>query len=165
MTKDEKEAIKALIATHKWDLREKLLEHLRTLPDETKEPEEDRLTGSQFSALHLYCKHLSEALNDAGLTIQVVLAEAMEINWTPERVKELLWKKSQAQLFGTKSTKELKKTGQIDLIVDHINRYLGEKFELEHVPFPNEEGKNNIRLNAINNLSTPDYPEYVEPTI
>jgi hypothetical protein len=84
--------------------------------------------------LHLYFTHLADALNEAGYNVQLVLKEKVEIDWTPELVKEVLWRTTQKVLLGKISTKELSKQEDID----RITRHLGEKFGI-HVEFPSHE--------------------------
>jgi hypothetical protein len=98
-------------------------------------------TGSQNDALHLWFTFLAEALNEAGLTVQEVLAQKMELNWTPYMVKELLWKEAQKRLYGKDSTAKLDKVSEIDNIHDHLTRHLGEKFHIEYIPFPHDPQK------------------------
>lgn len=98
-------------------------------------------TFDQNSALHKYFELLADALNDAGLTVQAVLEKKIELNWTPEMIKELLWREVQMRLYGKKSTTKLDKVGEIDNIHDHLTRHLGEKFGLEYIPFPCDHEK------------------------
>jgi hypothetical protein len=94
----------------------------------------------QNRALHLYFKNLALELNLAGLTIQEVVKHKMEMDWTPESVKELLWRPAQLRLLGKRSTTELLKHEDIDLIWEHLNRHLGEKLGI-YVPFPSAESE------------------------
>ena len=68
----------------------------------------------------------------------MVVKEKMDLDWNGELVKELLWRPVQKRILGKVSTTELQKIEDIDKVYDHINRYLGEKFEI-HVPFPQDE--------------------------
>lgn len=98
----------------------------------------EKRTGQQNRALHLYFTHLAEALNDAGYNVQLVLSHTMDLDWTPELAKELLWRTAQQALLGKQSTTELNKQQEIDLVYSHLNRYISERFGL-HVPFPSHE--------------------------
>ena len=84
---------------------------------------------------------ISELLNNAGLTVQEVLSEKVELEWTPFRVKENLWRDFQMRMFGKESTKDLDKVEDIDKIHHHFTRFLGEKFHLENPEFPNDPNK------------------------
>jgi hypothetical protein len=103
---------------------------------------ENKRTLTQNNSIHLYCEQIAEVFNELGLDVHVVLKEGMNTHWTPNAVKELLWRPTQMALFNKKSTTELSKTGEIDQIVDVINRHLSERFGefgYEFVPFPNWE--------------------------
>lgn len=112
----------------------------------------ERTTGvrtmDQNSAMHVYFKLIADALNDAGYSVQEVLAQKMELDWTPYRVKELLWKDAQFRLFGKESTTQLDKVEEIDNIHDHLTRHLGEKFHIEYIPFPHDPNKTKINIGS-----------------
>lgn len=95
-------------------------------------------TENQNKALHLYFMWLATELNLAGYTVQLVLKQKMDLDWTPEMCKELLWRPAQQAILKKKSTTELDKIQDIDIIYEHLNRHLGEKFGI-HIPFPNDE--------------------------
>lgn len=86
----------------------------------------------------MYFSLLAQELNEAGLTAQLVLKEKMELNWTSEMIKELLWRPAQKAITKKRSTTQLNKQKEIDVIYDHLTRHLGEKFGI-HVPFPTHE--------------------------
>lgn len=92
-------------------------------------------TDQQNRALHLWFELLATELNNAGYTVQLVLSKKMDLDWDKEKVKELLWRPAQRAILGKESTTELNKQEDIDKVFDHLNRHLGEKFEL-HVEFP-----------------------------
>ena len=50
-------------------------------------------TSVQSNALHKYCGDLAKALNDSGQDMRMV-KDDVELPWTKETVKELLWKLS-----------------------------------------------------------------------
>ena len=95
-------------------------------------------SGQQNNALHLWFSLVADELNLAGYTVQLVMKEKIDLDWDASKVKELLWRPSQVALTGKKSTTELSKVSDIDIVWEHLNRHLGEKFGL-HVPFPSEE--------------------------
>lgn len=86
----------------------------------------------------MYFRLLAEELNSAGYTVQLVLKEKMDLDWTPDSVKELLWRPAQKAILKKKSTKQLEKQKDIDTVFDHLNRHLSEKFGLS-VQFPSHE--------------------------
>ena len=100
---------------------------------------------TQNNALHLWFELVAKELNDGGLHVQKVLEQTIEINWNKDLVKNTLWRPVQVALLKKKSTTELKKTEDIDVVYEHLNRYLSDKFGL-HVPFPNWEDKDEAVL-------------------
>jgi hypothetical protein len=114
---------------------------------------EQKITGRQRRALELWFRLLADTLNEAGYSVQTILKAKKEIDWTHDNVKELLWKSTQRALFNKPSTKQLKKTEEIDLIYNHLVRHLGEKFGIEVPPWPHfETGQDYIE--ATSTLST-----------
>jgi len=95
-------------------------------------------TLQQNKALHAFYTELSNELNDHGVTIQKFLGNAVEINFTPKLVKELIWRPIQKYLTDKGSTTELDKTQEIDLVYDHITRHLGELYGI-FVEFPHRD--------------------------
>lgn len=99
-------------------------------------------TLDQNAALHLYFSLVADELNAAGFPIKATLEHyKVDIDWSAESVKSLIWKPIQKHLTGKKSTTELKKTGEIDEVYDHINRWLSNEPFNVHVPFPNDPEK------------------------
>jgi len=94
-------------------------------------------TSQQNRALHLWFQQVADELNGGGYNVQLVIKEQLDVDWTGELVKELLWRMVMIAVVGKRSTTELKKHEEIDTIYDTLNRHLGEKFGI-HVAFPNE---------------------------
>jgi len=82
-------------------------------------------TNQQNKALHLYFKMLADTLNDAGLDMRKTLKPNVSIDWTPETVKEYLWRPVQKVQLRKTSTTELT-TDEITKVWETINRFLGE---------------------------------------
>lgn len=119
-------------------------------------------TIDQNSAMHLWFQHVADELNGAGLPIKQTLAHyKVDLDWSAESVKSLIWKPIQWALFAKKSTTDLKK-GEIDPIFEHINRFLSQLGV--HVDFPHDPQKQKEKqyLGAPK-LPTP-YPEDYSPT-
>ena len=94
-------------------------------------------TYLQNNAIHKYLTMLTDEFNDSGLTVQQVLAQAVEREWTMLGGKEQIWRPIQKALFDTESTTKLDRK-QVSEVYNVIDRHTGEKFGL-HVPFPNKE--------------------------
>lgn len=72
----------------------------------------------QNRALHKLFAILSDQLNELGETYKYIwLDEVMELSFTPELIKESLWRKIQLALFNKQSTKDLT-TNEINQIID-----------------------------------------------
>lgn len=97
--------------------------------------DEPNRTLTQNRALHLWFKQKAQQCNDAGITVQQVMNETIELEMTESQMKEI-WRQVQKALYGEKSTTKLKKHEQIEYIFDHLNRFFGEKFHLDYLPFP-----------------------------
>lgn len=97
-------------------------------------------TLPQNASMHVLFEQLANDLNDRGLSVQKVLSHSMEIDWNEKRVKELLWRPTQIELTGKKSTTTLDKTSEIDEIYETLNRFVAQ-FGV-HIPFPSQATKN-----------------------
>lgn len=102
-------------------------------------------TIKQNSALHLWFSQLADELNMAGYTVQLVLKEKIDLDWSGDMVKELLWRPAQKALLKKKSTTELGKLEDMDKVYEHLNRHIGEKFGL-HIPFPTDQELQELKL-------------------
>jgi hypothetical protein len=99
------------------------------------------ITQQQFSALHLLLSQLATQLNESGIDMKKLLKKEVDISWTTYSVKEYLWKPLQKALVGKKSTTELDKIGELELVYDNLNRILIERTggEINLPPFPSKE--------------------------
>lgn len=83
-------------------------------------------TLTQNRALHLYCEHLAQALNDGGFDFRATIKDGVEVPWSMELVKAYMWKPIQEAMTGHDSTtKPL--TGQYGEIYEVLNRYTASK--------------------------------------
>lgn len=95
-------------------------------------------TSQQNRSLHLYCELLADALNSAGYEMKAVLAvKQIDVPWSPERVKEVLWRPIQIAMTGKHSTTDLNRLepGQV---YEVLNRHIAQNFGVS-VPWPSEE--------------------------
>ena len=98
----------------------------------------DTRTVLQNSALHKYFQLLSEALNDAGYDMKhVVNMKKADIPWTPEMIKENLWRGIQISMELPVSTADQRRTSY-SKIYENLNRFTSSKLGV-HVPFPSED--------------------------
>lgn len=97
-------------------------------------------TLKQNSSLHLLFKQISDDCMEKGIDMREVVKKEVPIPCTPANIK-WLWKLLQEALFKTKSTTELKKTGEIEVVYDTFNKILIERTngEISLPPFPSIE--------------------------
>ncbi len=84
-------------------------------------------TPLQNRAMHKYFTMLAEELNAAGLDMKTVLKPTVDIPWTPESIKNHLWRPVQDAMFDKESTTELT-TKDLTQVYETLTRHLGEKF-------------------------------------
>jgi len=102
---------------------------------------ETKRTLQQNKAIHKLFELLSDELNTKGLDMKLVLKPSYQIWWTPEAVKEHLWKPLQEAMYAKKSTTELN-TAQVSKVYEQLGKILGEKFGAE-VEFPSYQETEN----------------------
>ena len=95
-------------------------------------------TNQQNKALHKYFAELANELNDHGLDMRTFLKPGIEIWWTPEMVKNYIWRPVQEIMFSKLSTTQLTTT-EIDKVLDIITRKIGQDHGLQ-VDFPSIDG-------------------------
>lgn len=120
-----------------------LIAHIRNQFEEHKYLKVSLSNGKQRSltqnrALHLYCQHLADALNAAGLDFRTMIKEEIDVPWTMELVKDHLWRPIQKAVTGEDSTVKPER-GEYSKIYDVLNKHLGEKKGL-FVAWPTREG-------------------------
>src|SRR3972149_5432828 len=77
----------------------------------------EKRTHQQNKSLHLLFTQIAKECLDKGIEMRQLVRENVPIEVTPENLK-WLWKLLQNALFKTKSTTELKKLGQIEIVYD-----------------------------------------------
>lgn len=104
-------------------------------------------TPSQHSALFLWYAMIEKEAENAGITWNQLVGKTHQLRITKEGL-HAMGKQLQKALWGTTSTKELKKTGQIDILQEHFVD-LFSKVGLELPPFPVDEDKQNQLIKAL----------------
>ena len=94
-------------------------------------------TPLQNKSLHKYFDLLSNALNDSGQDMRMVLKPEIEIPWTKDSIKELMFKPIAKAMFNVDSTTELD-TKQISEAYEVLNRHTSDKLGVS-VIWPHEE--------------------------
>jgi len=139
--------LKRIVELNSWHREEALVNFLNELS-----PIQQR-TGQQNRGMHKFFSMLSETLNLAGLEMKLILKGDTQIWWTPDSVKEYLWRPIQKSMFGKESTTELDKQIEIDKIHEQLMHILGEKHGVEYIPFPVETKKEEEKTEV-------EYPDY-----
>lgn len=154
MTQHEYDTIKLILSGKPWLVRDQLEIFLK----EVEITEKETRTSEQNRALHKWFGQIAQLCQESGIDAKVLMSKTMNVEVTPEIVKEM-WRVMQSYLYGKRSTTELEKQGQIDTIVDHFVRFFGERFELVLPPFPSKETK------YAGNTNVPYPDDYQPPTI
>lgn len=97
-------------------------------------------TLRQNRAMHLWFSKVAQELNAGGYSVKQVLEKKIEIEWTQDLVKEALWRPVQKVTVRKNSTTKLRKSQEIDIVYDHLNRFLGENFGI-YVEWPHFESE------------------------
>lgn len=85
---------------------------------------EKKRSSQQNRALHKYCELIADELNKEKLVIQDVIK--INTQWDMIRVKELIFKPVVKSLYNKDSTTKLNQN-ELDMVIDTITYYLGEK--------------------------------------
>ena len=99
--------------------------------------QDKKRTLAQNRSIHLWFEHLSQSLNESGLTIEKTLTGKVEILWNSTTVKEILFKQIMKHYTGKQSTTELT-TKELSQVAEMLTKYLAENHGLV-VDFPSEE--------------------------
>jgi hypothetical protein len=104
------------------------------------EKKDSTRTPTQNNSLYLFFKQVSDQCLEKGIDMREIVKDNVEIECTPENIK-WIWLKLQYFLFKTKSTKQLKNNGQIDIIYRNFTKIVSERTQGEVIvpPFPCEE--------------------------
>lgn len=116
----------------------KLIES-RELPFAVDMNPERKRTSKQNSSLHVYCRKLADALNNAGLDMRRVMKPEYELPWSTYSVKDFLWRPIQDAILRKKSTTELT-TVETQEVYKVLDANLGEKFGVS-IPWPSKESQ------------------------
>jgi len=94
-------------------------------------------TLTQNAALHKYCTQLADALNDAGLDFRETIKHDVDVPWSPELVKNFMWRPIQKAVTGHDSSTK-PETHQYGEIYETLNRHTSAKLGV-FVPWPCKE--------------------------
>ena len=111
---------------------------LRDLLDEATQYDNKR-TIAQNSAMHKWFQHVADMINDAGYDVRTFFKEHISIPFTPQIVKDEIWRKIQVVMFDKESTTQLTKP-EVSEVEKVVARALAEKGIIPP-PFPSQENK------------------------
>lgn len=108
---------------------------------EREEKKKKLRTDAQNRAMHKFFEVLAEDMNLHGIDLRMVLIQMQfaDISATKQNVKDFIWRPFQIALLNKKSTTELEKQKEIDLIWDNLNRFFSDKFKYQIPYFPSIE--------------------------
>lgn len=96
-------------------------------------------TNAQNRAIYVNFELIAEALNDAGYDVATVLQKKpMPVPWTPQSVKEQLWKPAQKAYLNKDSTADLERK-EVDEVDQIVKRFLAQEFGVDAGGFPSIE--------------------------
>lgn len=104
--------------------------------DRNSDPAQQR-TKLQNRAVHLWFSHIADTFNNHGLDKQTVLSKRVGIRWTPEAVKEDLFKILIKAMYQKSSTTELT-TKEFTAAAEMLRDVLAKDYGVD-VDFPSEE--------------------------
>ncbi|KKR09552.1 MAG: hypothetical protein UT35_C0002G0002 [Candidatus Yanofskybacteria bacterium GW2011_GWD1_39_16] len=145
-------------AENKKEALKKAEEAMKFLEVHSFKVQPEKRTLPQNRSLHLLFTQIAKECLDKGIEMRQLVKENVPIEVTPENIK-WLWKLLQNALFKTKSTTELKKTGQIEVVYDNFAKIVSERTQGEIIlpPFPSLK-------NQPKEKPAYDYPASIEPT-
>ena len=109
-------------------------EEIRALGDglfiiDIKPATEDKArTLAQNASIHKYCAMLADDFNSAGYDLHTILNQAVARQWTPEAVKELIWREVQKALYDKESTTKLN-TKEVSKVYEVVSQHLAQTFD------------------------------------
>lgn len=106
----------------------------------------DLLSRKQQSSLERYCREVATSLNDCGMYQYVKCdifkdnSDMVEVEWTHDSVKELMWKPIQMALYpNCKSTRQLKKS-EVTKVYEMLHNTLAKRSKNQvYVLFPSRD--------------------------
>jgi hypothetical protein len=146
MTTQQKYQLKKYIESNETDKALTFLKSIDTRPERTL---------SQNSALHLWFNMIEREAENQGVTWDMLVRHTSQLRVTSEALKSASKQLIKA-LWGYSSTTQLKKTGDLDVVIDHMTDWLSK--EMEVPPFPHDSDKGNDLLKAMEKAKELNYP-------
>ncbi|PHR99240.1 MAG: hypothetical protein COA78_25185 [Blastopirellula sp.] len=99
------------------------------------EPTEQQRTNQQNRALHLWCRQLSDCLNEAGLDQRKMLKAGIDVPWNEQSVKTTLFKPLLVAMTEKDSTADAN-TKEFDKVCAVLTRHLATKLGVTAPAWP-----------------------------
>lgn len=119
-------------------------------------------TPKQNAALHLWFNLIEREAENQGVTQNMLIKHTSQLRvtaeWMKSNVKQLI-----KALWGYESTTQIKKTGEIDIVIDHVTDWLSKEMEVPAFPCDNQKQLENLggyKTRAGMGTEGVDYPEY-----
>ncbi len=93
-------------------------------------------TQKQNRALHVWCRHLAQTLREKDIDTKQFFKSGFEVPFTPEIVKDNIWKPVQKAVTNKESSTKLSRS-EVSGVFEIINRLLADKGI--HVPWPEKK--------------------------
>ena len=121
-------------------------------------------TPAQNRAFHSWLNMIEHEAENQGVTWDMLIRHTSQLRVTSEALK-LACKQLIQVLWGYTSTTQLKKTGDLDVVINHMTDWLSK--EMEVPAFPCDEQKTLQENSGYKGGGKVDYPttEYEKPTI
>ncbi len=129
MTSQQKAKLKTYITNGQTDLALTLLNSIDTRPERTL---------SQNASLHMWFNLIEREAENQGVTWDMLIKHTSQLRVTSEGLKSACKQLIKA-LWGYTSTTQLKKTGDLDKVIDHMTAWLSK--EMEVPAFPHDPDK------------------------
>jgi hypothetical protein len=96
-------------------------------------------TSKQNASLHVYLRSVSDALNDAGYSVEKFFKPGYQVPFNETTVKTEIWHTMQVAVSGKDSSSDLTPAEVVE-VFDRLNAVLAGKGI--HVPWPSRDSKN-----------------------
>ena len=92
----------------------------------------------QNSSAHLWFTHIADTFNEHGLDIQAVLEKRVGFIWTPEAVKEVLFKGAMKYMYPTKTSTTQLTTKEFATLAESLQAAIARDYGLD-IDIPSQE--------------------------
>lgn len=121
-------------------------------------------TKKQNDSLHLWLDMIEHEAAKQGVTWDKVIKHTSQLRITSEALKAAVRQLIQV-LWGYTSTTQIKKQGQLDIVIDHMTDWLSKEMEVPSFPVDEKKHLSGVKMAQVNNLTNTNYDDdYKKPT-